>query len=178
VLREWADDNSVGDDAGIRLRYAVESGEPLKSQLPPQTGGGGGTEVGAEPSLHFGGHFGGGGEGSWMGAPAGSAETLLKDGGGRVGCAFSNRNLASCALPVCTSDWCHVRMELEPPADAEQVARDPDDPDRLVIDVPWTVVYGGDKGLAPWRPGKAVTCDAVTKPPFDSIVECMSRTVS
>ena len=66
----------------------------------------------------------------------------------------------------------------EPPADAEQVARDPDDPDRLVIDVPWTVVYGGDKGLAPWRPGKAVTCDAVTKPPFDSIVECMSRTVS
>jgi len=30
VLRRWSDEFGVGDDAGARLRYALESGEPLR----------------------------------------------------------------------------------------------------------------------------------------------------
>ena len=53
----------------------------------------------------------------------------------------------------------------------------PDGKAKKTLDVPWTVIYGGDKGKHPWRAGKGVDCDDVTVAPFDGNVDCMRRTV-
>ena len=36
----------------------------------------------------------------------------------------------------------------------------PDSRQKLTLDVPWNVVYGGGKGAHPWRAGAAVVCVA------------------
>jgi len=82
--------------------------------------------------------------GSWMGAPDGAAGSLYRDRAGQVGCSFTHRSLASCGPPICTASWCHVRLELQSPDAAES----------STLDVPWAVVYGGNKGLHPWSVGK------------------------
>ena len=161
VLAQFAEQFAHGDDPGSRLRYTLESGEPLRGfstrASPP----------GEPPVSHFGSHRGGGSEGSWLGAAEGSAGTLLGDSAGKVGCSFTHRLVSACGTPVCTTAWCHVRFELSAPNGA----------DKMTLDVPWTVVYGGYKGLHPWGLGTDVSCHADRMAPFSGNVQCMLRTV-
>eukprot|EP00802_Teleaulax_amphioxeia_P001558 Tamp_01560.p1 GENE.Tamp_01560~~Tamp_01560.p1 ORF type:complete len:1188 (+),score=117.48 Tamp_01560:1247-4810(+) len=162
VLQTFSNELAHGNEPGSRLRFSLESGEPLSGYAtvsnPP----------GAPPNSHFGAHRGGGGEGSWLGAAEGSAGTLYSDSAGQVGCSFTHRLVSGCGMPTCSAAWCHVRFELS----------SPDGTETKVLDVPWTVVYGGNKGLHPWSEGTPVSCHADTGAPFRNNVECMRRTVT
>ena len=140
----------------------MEAGEPLRGL--GGAGGIGGVEAGQATASHF--QRGKGGEGAWLGAADGAANSMLRDFAGQIGCSFTHRSLASCAPPVCSGSWCHVRFLLT----------SPDGTQSRQLDVPWSVVYGGERGSNAWGKGKHVACYKAQAPPFDANVDCMLRT--